>query len=91
MQPEDIVRSGPNQYICKEGITRELPAFLEGFKQPVIVTGVKSFAAFSNHAALPADWKVIQHKGTSSLRAIRKAAEEAGAADIIIGIGGEPF
>lgn len=88
MQPEDIVRSGPNQYICKEGITRELPAFLEGFKHPVIVTGVKSFAAFSNHAALPADWKVIQQKGYSSLRTIREAAEEAGAADVIIGIGG---
>lgn len=88
MQPEEIVRSGPNQYICKEGITREIPSFLDGFKRPVIITGVKSFAAFAKHAELPADWKVIQHRGYSSLQAIRKAAEEAGSADIIIGIGG---
>ncbi|MGN9863471.1 iron-containing alcohol dehydrogenase family protein [Bacillus swezeyi] len=88
MQPEDIVRSGPNQYICKEGIAKELPSFLEGFARPVIITGVQSFAAFTNHAKLPADWKVVQHKGCSSLAGIRHAAESAGSADIIIGIGG---
>ena len=32
MKPEDIVRSGPNQYICKEGIAKELPGLLETFR-----------------------------------------------------------
>ncbi|QHZ48793.1 iron-containing alcohol dehydrogenase family protein [Bacillus sp. NSP9.1] len=88
MQPEDIVRSGPNQYICKAGITKELPSLLERFNRPVIITGVQSFAAFTKHVQLPADWTVIQHKGYSSLEGIRRAAERAGTADIIIGIGG---
>ncbi|MEC1594014.1 iron-containing alcohol dehydrogenase family protein [Bacillus spizizenii] len=88
MQPEDIVRSGPNQYICKQGIVKELPALVKEFKRPVIVTGIKSYKTFSMHAALPVDWEVIQHKGYSSPEAIRQIAEQASSADIIIGIGG---
>jgi len=88
MQPEDIVRSGPNQYVCREGIAKELPSFANAFERPVIITGIKSFKAFTRYTTLPADWKVVQHTGCSSLSKIKKAAEEAESADVIIGIGG---
>ncbi|MCY8980981.1 iron-containing alcohol dehydrogenase family protein [Bacillus halotolerans] len=88
MQPEDIVRSGPNQYICKQGIVKELPAFVKEWKHPVVVTGIKSYEAFQKYAAIPPEWRVIQHKGYSSPEAIREIAEQAASADLIIGIGG---
>ncbi len=88
MQPEDIVRSGPNQYICKQGIVKELPVFVKEWEHPVVVTGIKSYEAFQTYAAIPSEWGVIQHKGYSSPEAIREIAEQAASADLIIGIGG---
>ncbi|MEC3656365.1 iron-containing alcohol dehydrogenase family protein [Bacillus siamensis] len=87
MKPEDIVRSGPNQYICKEGIVKELPGLLETFRKPVIVTGIKSYQAFSDYSG-GSSWDVIQHKGHCSPEAVRKVCEQAEDADVIIGIGG---
>ncbi|MCW8784320.1 MULTISPECIES: iron-containing alcohol dehydrogenase family protein [Bacillus] len=87
MKPEDIVRSGPNQYICKEGIAKELPGLLETFRKPVIVTGTKSYQAFSDYSG-GSSWDVIQHKGYCSPEAVRKVCEQAEDADVIIGIGG---
>lgn len=87
MKPEDIVRSGPNQYICKEGIAKELPGPLETFRKPVIVTGIKSYQAFSDYGG-GSSWDVIQHKGYCSPEAVRKVCEQAEDADVIIGIGG---
>ncbi|MDF0745729.1 iron-containing alcohol dehydrogenase, partial [Bacillus velezensis] len=87
MKPEDIVRSGPNQYICKEGIAKELPGLLETFRKPVIVTGIKSYQAFSDYSG-GSSWDVIQHKGYCSPEAVRKVCEQAEDADVIIGIGG---
>ncbi|MEC1685482.1 iron-containing alcohol dehydrogenase family protein [Bacillus mojavensis] len=88
MQPEDIVRSGPNQYICKQGMVKELPVLVKEWKHPVVVTGIKSSEAFQTYAAIPPEWGVIQHKGYSSPEAIREIAEQAASADLIIGIGG---
>ncbi|AHZ14254.1 iron-containing alcohol dehydrogenase family protein [Bacillus velezensis] len=87
MKPEDIVRSGPNQYICKEGIAKELLGLLETFRKPVIVTGIKSYQAFSDYSGV-SSWDVIQHKGYCSPEAVRKVCEQAEDADVIIGIGG---
>ncbi|MEC3848138.1 MULTISPECIES: iron-containing alcohol dehydrogenase family protein [Bacillus] len=87
MKPEDIVRSGPNRYICKEGIAKELPGLLETFRKPVIVTGIKSYQAFSDYGG-GSSWDVIQHKGYCSPEAVRKVCEQAEDADVIIGIGG---
>nr|WGE00560.1 iron-containing alcohol dehydrogenase family protein [Bacillus velezensis] len=87
MKPEDIVRSGPNQYICKEGIAKELPGPLETFRKPVIVAGIKSYQAFSDYSG-GSSWDVIQHKGYCSPEAVRKVCEQAEDADVIIGIGG---
>ncbi|MCZ4246749.1 iron-containing alcohol dehydrogenase family protein [Bacillus amyloliquefaciens] len=87
MKPEDIVRSGPNQYICKEGIAKELPGLSEVFRKPVIVTGIKSYQAFVDYSG-GSSWDVIQHKGYCSPEAVRKVCEQAKDADVIIGIGG---
>ncbi|MCY0091506.1 MULTISPECIES: iron-containing alcohol dehydrogenase family protein [Bacillus amyloliquefaciens group] len=87
MKPEDIVRSGPNQYICKEGIAKELPGLLETFRKPVIATGTKSYQAFSDYSG-SSSWDVIQHKGYCSPEVVRKVCEQAEDADVIIGIGG---
>ncbi|WP_045508722.1 iron-containing alcohol dehydrogenase family protein [Bacillus amyloliquefaciens] len=87
MKPEDIVRSGPNQYICKEGIAKELPGLPEVFRKPVIVAGIKSYQAFADYSG-GSSWDVIQHKGYCSPEAVRKVCEQAKDADVIIGIGG---
>lgn len=88
MRAEDIVRSGPNQYICKEGILKDISSYLEGFHSPVVVTGHKSYQAFINYTSLPSHVQVIQHDGYSSDTAINKISESATQADVIIGIGG---
>ncbi|WP_416655677.1 iron-containing alcohol dehydrogenase family protein [Bacillus amyloliquefaciens] len=87
MKPEDIVRSGPNQYICKEGIAKELPGLAEVFRKPVIVTGINSYQAFADYSG-GSSWDVIQHKGYCSPEAVRKVCEQAKDADVIICIGG---
>ncbi|KXZ20707.1 alcohol dehydrogenase [Bacillus nakamurai] len=87
MKPEDIVRSGPNQYICKEGIAKELPGLLEVFRKPVIVSGIKSYQAFADYSG-HSSWDVIQHKGYCSPESVRQICDQAGDADVIIGIGG---
>ncbi|MGM0900706.1 MAG: iron-containing alcohol dehydrogenase family protein [Bacillota bacterium] len=88
MRPEEILRSGPNQYICREGILKDLPNFIEGFRFPVVVSGFKSYEAFQNYTSLPSQVKVYRHSGYSSDESIRKIAQFASQADVIIGIGG---
>ena len=89
IQPEDIVRSGPNQYICKEGILKELSSFLSPFQSPTIITGYKSFQAFSQYVdSIPIDWQVIQHTGYSSQQAVDQISQTCTGTDVIVGIGG---
>nr|WP_220040975.1 iron-containing alcohol dehydrogenase family protein [Niallia circulans] len=89
IQPEDIVRSGPNQYICKEGILKELDSLLSPFQTPTIITGYKSFQAFSQYVdSIPTHWKIIQHGGYSSQQAVDQIIPSCTATDVIIGIGG---
>lgn len=89
VQPEDIVRSGPNRYICQDGILTDFAQFIEEFNNPTIVTGFKSYQAFINYVGtVPDNSTVIQHDGYSSPETIKKIASEANQADVIIGIGG---
>ncbi|MBT2696859.1 iron-containing alcohol dehydrogenase family protein [Bacillus sp. ISL-40] len=88
MRPEDIVRSGPNQYICKEGILKDIAYYLDGFHSPVVVTGHKSYQAFLNYTNLPPHVRVIQSDRYSSDTAVNSIAAGASQADVIIGIGG---
>ncbi|WP_449538426.1 iron-containing alcohol dehydrogenase family protein [Ferdinandcohnia sp. Marseille-Q9671] len=88
MRPEEIVRSGPNQYICREGILKDLPDFIKGFHSPVVVTGFKSYEAFTGYTSLPPHVEIYQHDGYSSDESIRNISQFASQADVIIGIGG---
>ncbi|WP_112179464.1 MULTISPECIES: iron-containing alcohol dehydrogenase family protein [Paraliobacillus] len=89
VQPEDIVRSGPNRYICQDGILKNFAEFIEGFTNPTIVTGFKSYQAFIDYVeAVPNNVTVIQHDGYSSPKAIKDIASKVSQADVIIGIGG---
>lgn len=88
MQPEDIVRSGPNQYICKEGVLKDISLFLKDFQSPVVITGDKSYQAFIDYTSLPSHVETIQYSGYSSDTAIQSLSERASHADMIIGIGG---
>ncbi|MDR0126370.1 iron-containing alcohol dehydrogenase family protein [Bacillus zhangzhouensis] len=88
IQPEDIVRSGPNQFISQKGIYHELDSLVSSFQSPAVVTGYHSFHAFSQYTKLPSHWPVVQHKGYSSPNAITRIAEELRGTDVIIGIGG---
>ncbi|MGG4208835.1 iron-containing alcohol dehydrogenase family protein [Bacillus safensis] len=88
IQPEDIVRSGPNQFISQKGIYHELDSLVSAFQSPAVVTGYDSYQAFSQYTKLPAEWPVSQHKGYSSPNAVTRIAEELNGSDVIIGIGG---
>ncbi|GLF92138.1 glycerol dehydrogenase [Bacillus safensis] len=89
IQPEDIVRSGPNQFISQKGIYHELDSLISSsFQSPAVVTGHRSYHAFSAYTKLPSHWPVVQHKGYSSPTAVTRIAEELTGADVIIGIGG---
>jgi hydroxycarboxylate dehydrogenase A len=89
IQPEDIIRSGPNQYICQEGILKELDSFLSPFQSPTIISGYKSFQAFSQYVDfIPSDWKIIQHAGYISQQAVDQISLSCSSTDVIIGIGG---
>ncbi|WP_112182630.1 MULTISPECIES: iron-containing alcohol dehydrogenase family protein [Paraliobacillus] len=88
MRPEEIVRSGPNQYICREEVLKDLSYFINDYRSPVVVTGYKSYAAFQKYANLPSHVEVYQHNGYSSDESIRDISQFASQADIIIGIGG---
>ncbi|MCL7873937.1 iron-containing alcohol dehydrogenase family protein [Bacillus altitudinis] len=88
IQPEEIVRSGPNQFISQKGIYHEIESLVTPFQSPAIVTGYDSYQAFSQYTKLPSEWPVVQHKGYSSTNAITRIAEELKSSDVIIGIGG---
>lgn len=88
MRPEDVVRSGPNQYICKEGVLKDISYYLKSFHSPVVVTGHKSFQALKNYTALPSHIEIIQYNGYSSDTAINRISKSASHADVIIGVGG---
>ncbi len=88
IKSDEVVRSGPNQYICEDGIFKDLATFTETFQTPVVVTGYKSFEAFQDYAPLPPNVKVYQHDGYCSDEAIRSISKFASESDVIIGIGG---
>ncbi|WP_404457653.1 iron-containing alcohol dehydrogenase family protein [Oceanobacillus kapialis] len=88
VKPEEILRSGPNQYICREGILKDLSTFVQTFRSPVAVTGFKSYKAFQNYTSFPSNVEVFQHDGYSTDQAIEEISQFANQADVIIGVGG---
>lgn len=90
MEFEKLVRGEPGQYVASSGAIKELPARLVIFKQPVIVTGQKSYAAFVKHGGNHPNWPVLFYDQTASHEDMNRLAEKAKSlgADVLIGVGG---
>ncbi|KYC73169.1 Glycerol dehydrogenase [Heyndrickxia coagulans] len=88
MRLSQVVRSGPNQYICEEDAAKYLEEKLADFKHPVVITGYQSFEAFQEFASVPENWPVLRYNHTASEKNMAELAEQAGNADVIVGIGG---
>lgn len=81
------IRPGANRYLNYAGALNELPTLLAPFTQPIIVTGTKSYAAFTAVAPELA-YPVFRYDGTASDEDAARIAQSAPAADCVIGIGG---
>ncbi|MBE6185174.1 iron-containing alcohol dehydrogenase family protein [Bacillus ginsengihumi] len=88
MRLSQVVRSGPNQYICEENALKFLEEKLEDFKNPVVITGKKSWNAFLEFGSVPSQWPVLTYDHTASDKNIAELAKKAAHADMIVGIGG---
>ncbi|MHA3067365.1 iron-containing alcohol dehydrogenase family protein [Lacticaseibacillus saniviri] len=88
MSVEDRIRPGANQYVSAEHALDELPDLLTPFHHPVIITGDKSYAAFTAHSNTAFDYPVLRYDGSASDEDGQHLADQAPDADVIIGIGG---
>lgn len=90
MKLSEIVRGEPGQYLAKQGAVKELPSYLSSFKQPVIITGDKAYAAFLKHYGKEVEWPVFFYDRTASYEDVERLAEEIRGlnADVLVGIGG---
>ncbi|MCI1985931.1 MAG: iron-containing alcohol dehydrogenase family protein [Lactobacillus sp.] len=81
------IRPGANRYINHTGALAELPELLAPFTQPIIVTGERSYAAFSQFAP-QLDLPVYRYDGSASDEDAARIAQEAPDADVVLAIGG---
>ncbi|HFH9837602.1 TPA: iron-containing alcohol dehydrogenase family protein [Streptococcus suis] len=90
MEFSKLVRGEPGQYIAAQGSLKELPERLRLFRQPVVITGKKSYAAFVKHFGRECDWPVLFYDGTASYEDMERLAAQAKelGADVLVGIGG---
>ncbi|HEL1584598.1 TPA: iron-containing alcohol dehydrogenase family protein [Streptococcus suis] len=90
MEFAKLVRGEPGQYVAAQGSLKELPERLRLFRQPVVITGQKSYAAFVKHFGKESDWPVLFYDGTASHEDMDRLAAQAKelGADVLIGIGG---
>lgn len=84
------VRPGPNRYVTRPGVAKEVACYVEDYEHPVIFTGVKSAEAFLDYTGAQDFFApVLRYDGSSSDRNARELAEQAKAlgADAIVAIG----
>ena len=82
------LRPGANRYISEKGALASLDKIASDFKHPIIVTGVKSYAAFQSKYQGQNDWPVYRYDGSASDENGQQIADQAPDADVVIGIGG---
>lgn len=88
MKLSQTVRSGPDQYICMPGALELFDEKLARFKHPVIVTGEKSYDAFTKFYSGDHGYPVHRYDGSASHEDMERLAKEMPEADVVIGIGG---
>ncbi|TQR33103.1 oxidoreductase [Campylobacter sp. MIT 99-7217] len=83
---DDITRATPNLYLSDKDSLKNLDELLSSFKNPIIITGEKSYEAFLAHKQ--SSLKALRYDKTASEENINALAKEAKEADLIVGIGG---
>ncbi|MFC4652211.1 iron-containing alcohol dehydrogenase family protein [Lactococcus nasutitermitis] len=90
MNIAEEVRPGANRYVSGQGILQELELYLTDFGKIAVVTGEKSFRAFSDFYQKDLPYPIFRYDGTVSVEdGERLAAEiaENGETDTILAIG----
>lgn len=88
MRLSQVVRPGPGQFLSEPGALKYLDEKLAVFKNPMILTGELSYAAFMKHYPGSLDLPVFKYDGTASNEDMARLAELMKASDCIVGIGG---
>lgn len=89
MRLSQVVRPGAGQFICESGALDFLDEKLKLFKAPAIITGEKSFEAFSEYYKGELELPVFRYDHTASNEDMaRLAAQMPAGTDCILGIGG---
>ena len=89
MRLSQVVRPGSGQFICEQGALSLLDEKLAVFKQPVMITGEKSYVAFKKHYKGQLDLPVYPYNRTASNEDMARLANELPeGTDCIVGVGG---
>ena len=85
----NVARPGVSEYISGSGALSALDNRLEGFKTPLIVTGEKSYAAFTKFYNGNREFRVAKYDGSASFEDMQRIADEYGeGVDVVLGVGG---
>lgn len=86
---KNVARPGVSEYISGSGALSVLDDRIKDFKNPLIVTGEKSYTAFQKFYPGNREFKVAKYDGTSSFEDMERIAEDYGqGVDVVLGIGG---
>ena len=81
------LRPGANRFVSESGALAYLDTILADFNQPVVITGEKSFAAFTKAYPGELNLPVYHYDGSASDENGHELAQEIGHADAVVGIG----
>jgi len=85
----NVARPGVSEYISGSGALSALDNRLEGFRTPLIVTGEKSYAAFTKFYKGNREFRVAKYDGSASFEDMQRIADEFGeGVDVVLGVGG---
>lgn len=88
MRLSQVVRPGPGQFLSESGALKYLDEKLTSFKNPVLITGELSYAAFQKHYPGSLELPVFQYDGTASHEDMERLSKLVKGTDCIIGVGG---
>ena len=81
------LRPGANRFVSEAGALAYLDTILKDFTKPVVITGEKSFAAFTKAYPGKLNLPVYHYDGSASDENGHALAAEIGQADAVVGIG----
>ena len=81
------LRPGANRFVSEAGALAYLDTILKDFTNPVVITGEKSFAAFTKAYPGKLNLPIYHYDGSASDENGHALADEIGQADAVVGIG----